>query len=52
MATRTLWAIASSVLATFDILPPTDEAGIPVQLQANTTGGLISYVLIFILFTL
>jgi len=47
MATRTLWAIVSSVLSVFDISPSLDEAGKPVQLQANMTDGLISYPLPF-----
>lgn len=44
IATRSLWAIVCSVLSTFDIAPPLDKSGKPVQLQANMTNGLISYV--------
>lgn len=44
IATRSLWAIISSVLSTFDIAPPLDESGNPVQLQANMADGLISCV--------
>jgi len=47
IATRSLWAIVCSVLSTFDIAPPLDESGKPVQLEANMADGLISYPLPF-----
>jgi len=47
IATRSLWAIVCSVLSTFDITPPLDESGKPVQLEANMADGLISYPLPF-----
>lgn len=42
IATRSLWAIVCSVLSTFDIAPPLDESGKPIQLEANMADGLIS----------
>jgi len=45
LADDSLYAIISSVLAVFDIKPPSDGDGKPSALKAEVTTGLISYVI-------
>jgi hypothetical protein len=42
MAVRSLFAIISSLLSTFDISPPLDESGRPVELKPAMTPGVLS----------
>jgi cytochrome P450 len=42
MATRSLFAIVSSVLSAFDISPPLDASGNPVKLRPEMSPGIIS----------
>ena len=42
MATRSLFAIISSVLWAFDISPPSDALGNAVKLRPEMSSGLIS----------
>lgn len=42
MATRMLFAITSSILSTFDISPPSDEAGNPIKLTPSMSSGVLS----------
>ncbi|KAL0958976.1 hypothetical protein HGRIS_014289 [Hohenbuehelia grisea] len=44
---NSLFSVVSSVLATFDILPPVDEEGHVVQLKAEVSTGLLSSVTFF-----
>ncbi|KAJ8501721.1 hypothetical protein ONZ45_g12057 [Pleurotus djamor] len=38
-----LFSVVSSVLAVYDILPPVDKGGQPMNLEAKMTSGLLSY---------
>ncbi|PPR01780.1 hypothetical protein CVT24_001803 [Panaeolus cyanescens] len=40
---RNVFAVISSVLAAFDILPPIDEKGNPIGLHYEATTGIVSY---------
>ncbi|KAF9044364.1 putative CyP450 monooxygenase [Panaeolus papilionaceus] len=42
-ADRNFYAMASSVLTVFNILPPVDEVGQPTKLEYEPTSGFISY---------
>ncbi|KII85530.1 hypothetical protein PLICRDRAFT_178586 [Plicaturopsis crispa FD-325 SS-3] len=43
MSDTSLFIVVTSILAVFDIGPPRDEAGNPIQLKPEMTSGLISY---------
>ncbi|TFK36285.1 cytochrome P450 [Crucibulum laeve] len=47
MSDNSLYALVTSVLSVYNITPPLDEAGKPMQLKAEVTTGLLSYPLPF-----